>query len=75
MVYLVVPEESILELLRLPKRSIVERLIALLKECDHVESESDSESEVPASGGLDPVSSDGAGDGERKSNSVVELSQ
>lgn len=48
MVYVVVPEEQLLELFRLPKRAILERVVHILKECDHADSahSSDDDSDI-----------------------------
>jgi len=45
MVYIVVPEERLFELFRLPKRTIVDRLVQILRECDHCASGSETESD------------------------------
>lgn len=73
MVYLVVQEESLVELLRLPKRTIVERLVHILQSCDHVESESDDDEEDAQSNRSDCVVADGSSGGKTKSDTSLEL--
>jgi len=70
MVYLVVPEERLLELIALPKRTIVERLIRILKECDTCVSDSDGDCD---SG--DSVQAQCDASGETESDSGVESNE
>lgn len=65
MVFLVVPEEDILELFRLPKRLIVERLIRILQTCDSVVPDAASDSG-------DSVATECDASGETESDAFVE---
>jgi len=71
MVFIAVPEDRLLELIKLSKPTIVQRIISILRECDHVQaddSDSDGEGDRP-----DSVAALGPCGGKKKGCSSVEL--